>query len=149
LLLFVPDLLNLIVTLSNDFRQCSNPGKGAHPFSQVRIQLFSLTSTLCSTLGPNSGVEFIAQVIVPFVVADFLPPKAGVKLVAAPKSSAKQKNGSRSHAAENLQQKTTDKDSAALANAALTCLAEIFKSCGVFLRKSLHKNVQCILVSIL
>ena len=142
----------MVVSLTNDLRQCSKPSDSCIPFSQLRVQLYKLVSTLCSSLGSNSGVEFVANVLVPLVVADFLPPKAGIKLVSAPKpkSNSKQKNigGARSGNPEALQQKSSGKDKVALAVASLTCLADIFKSGGVFIRKSLHKNVSCILIGL-
>ena len=144
----VPDILNLVVTLTNDLRQCSKPSDSSIPFSKVRVRLYELISTLCSSLGSNSGVEYIANILVPLVVADFLPPKTGIKLVSAPKSNTKQKNGARNGNTESLQQKSFGKDKAALAFAGLTCLADMFKSSGVFIRKSLHKNVSCILIGL-
>ena len=43
---------------------------------------------------------------------------------------------------------SADNMATALTIASLNCLGELFKSCGVFLRKSLHKNVQCILIGL-
>ena len=69
LLLFIPDALNLIVSLCNELRQCSHPSNGSIPFAQVRIQLYRFISTLCSVLGPNSGMEYIANVLIPLLVS--------------------------------------------------------------------------------
>ena len=111
LLLFIPDALNLIVGLCNELRQCSHPANGSIPFAQVRIQLYGFISTLCSVLGPNSGMEFIANVLIPLLVSDFLPSKAGVKLAAVSKKSVSKKQqrlATRSDAEtrEGLQQKS-------------------------------------------
>jgi hypothetical protein len=131
----------MLIALVNDFRQCTDPENGGAPFGQVRCKLYGLVSILCSTLGPNSGVEFVAANLVPFVVAYFLPPKSGVKLAASSKSGKQQKD-SKGGKAELLHQKSPNLSSPELATASLTCLADVFKACGVFLRKSLHKNVQ-------
>ena len=153
ILLFVPEALNLIAALSNDLRQCTNPANGSIPFSEVRIQLYNFVSTLCSVLGSNSGAEYIAPVLIPLLVGDFLPAKTGVKLAPLSKnrpSKKQQKTATRSDAEtrESLQQKSVDKMSASLAVASLTCLSDVFRSNGVFLRKSTHKNVQCILIGL-
>lgn len=153
LLVFVPDALNLIITLANDLRQCSNSGNGAIPFAKIRIQLYGFISTLCSTLGSNGGMEYIATTLIPLLVSDFLPPKTGVKLAAVSKKKASKKEqrlATRSDAEtrEGLQQKSVDKMSTALAVASLSCLGEVFKASGIFLKKSVHKNVQSILVGL-
>lgn len=100
-------------------------------------------------VGPNSGVQYIAQILIPFTVAEFLQPKASVKLVSVSKPNAKQKNGARASQNENnVQPKSLQTDAAKLAVSSLTCLAGIFKSSGTFLRSSVHKNIQCILIGL-
>ena len=134
-ILLVPNIIDIIQTALADLRNFTES------FTELKVQVYKVIRDVCDTIGVNTSLEGCHQDLVSYVLSDVLPQKQ------ASTTSMNSHKKNKKNAFVPIKTVACKMDQA-LMRVALKTLTAMIKVMGTIMDESVHKQVQCVLISL-
>ena len=114
-------------------------------FKPLRMKIYSVMTCLCDTLGASSGLAAFDRDVVSYLLSDIVPPDQDSTITSIQQPAKKGKGNKNKYADVVRRKQRLNPDLMAMA---LDTLAAFLKASGPLISESIHKQVQCILISL-